>query len=502
MKQHKGLLLGIDIGTTGTKCTFYYTDGTVAAHAYQEYPMICPEPGWAEQNPEVWWQAVCSSLKTCFAKQHVEAGQVLSIGLSCTNAVVLVDFNGKPVYNAIGLRDNRAGEQVEWLKEQVGDSYVREITANHIAGGSFTLPTLRWMIDHRPHLVERAYKFLMPDGYIIQRLTGQFTINRPRMSFTLLSDIKTGEWSDKLIERSQFPRRLLPEPFNPADIVGTVTKEAAAATGLAAGTKVTAGCLDTAAASCGSGAVSPGDFAITMGSSGRICYISEQPIYDSRFLNCPTALGGLYAVIQSTDNCGVSLRWFRDLFGKAVQDEAHEAGLSVYDYFNRLAEQSKAGAGGLLYLPYLSGEKSPIWNPDAKGVFFGLSIKSSYGDCVRAIMEGVAYSIRDCMNTVIHNSPPPELIPLGGGIGKSTIWCQIMADVLGCKILKLENSETETLGDMIVAAQSINLQEIPCDFGKKHASGTILIPDGSCRQIYEEGFRKYKSLYESLKPLF
>lgn len=497
------LILGIDIGTTGTKCTIYAFDGSIAATAYQEYPMIHPNPGWAEQDPERWWQAVKDNLQACFKGKEIDNNRIAVIGISCTNAVVIVDEKGNPLYNAIGLHDQRATEQVEWLEEHVGSERIGKSSANRLAKGSFALPTLRWLIDNRPELIAKCRNFLLPSGYIIQKLTGVFSINRPRMDLTLLSDIYHGEWDMEIVELAQIPKRILPKSYSSTQIVGEVTEMAAKLTGLRKGIPITAGSIDTVAATIGAGAVNQGDFALTIGSSGRICYISDKPIDDRRLLNIHSAYEEQYVIVQSTDNAGISLRWYRDVFGKALIQQAEAKGKKIYEYIDEIAENAGVGAGGIIYLPYLSGEKSPIWNPYARGVFFNIGLNSDLGCLARAVLEGVAYSIKDCQNLVIKETNKQDYIPIGGGIANSRFWCQIFADVLGCPILQLKSNETETLGDMIIAAQAVNIKEIPYDFGKTMAkSGTMLYPNPANAAFYQEKFIKYKKIYNNLIDCF
>ncbi len=501
--REKDLILGIDVGTTGTKCTLYDFSGNKVATAYREYPMLHPQNNWTEQNPKQWWSAVCSNLQEIFKNQGIDSDRIAVIGPSSTNAIVLVDRQGNPVYNAIGLHDQRSGEQVKWLKEQIGEDRVRRSAGNRIANGSFSLPNIRWLVEKRPELVEKAHKLLVPCGFIVKKLTGEFSINRSRMSLTLMSNIHTGEWETEITEKVGLPLRLLPKPYDSTEIVGGITAEAAAVTGLTPGTPVTAGVIDTVAATIGAGAVEDGDFALTIGSSGRLCCISGQPFEDLRLLNIYGAFAKQYIIVQSTNNAGVSLRWFRDTFGKAVAEEAKLAGCDMYSYFNVMAEKASVGSGGLIWLPYLTGEQSPIWNPDARGMFFGIGLESDYSAFVRAVMEGVAFSQKDCMDVVLSESAKPELIPLGGGAANSPVWCQIFADVLNVPVSSLVSNETETLGDMIIAAQAAGIKEIPVDFGKTMAkSGRIFYPKPENVAIYSCQFEKYKRLYQTVKPLF
>lgn len=501
--RDRDLLLGIDIGTTGTKCSVYDFRGNKIAHSYQEYPMVHPKDNWTEQDPEQWWRAVQNNLLSIFRNQNINNERIAAVGISSTNAVVLVDEKGIPLYNAICLHDQRSVSQVRWLKENIGEQRIRRSAGNRIANGSFSLPNIRWLIENKRELVGKAHKLLVPCGYIIHKLTGEFSINRSRMSLTLMSNIYTGDWEQEVVEKVELPRTLLPKPYGSTEIVGTVTSGAAGLTGLAPGTPVTAGAIDTVAAAIGSGAVEEGDFSLTVGSSGRLCSIAAAPLKDRRLLNIYGALENQYVIVQSTNNACVSLRWFRDVFGKVVEGEAKAAGIKLYAYMNLEAAKAPPGAGGLIWLPYLAGEQSPIWDSDARGVFFNIGLNSGYSAFVRAVLEGVAFSQRDCMDIVLSHTKKPESIPLGGGAANSPLWCQIFADVLNLPVSRLEVNETETLGSIIIAAQAVGIKEIPMDFGKRMArSGQVFYPDPSRIQLYNEQFEKYKELYRALKPVF
>lgn len=499
----KDLLLGIDIGTSGTKCSLYRLDGSMEASAYQEYPMLHPQPGWAEQEPERWWKAVCENLQDCFVRQGVDSGRIAAVGVSGTNAVVLVDAEGRALGHALGLHDQRSSAQLRALQESIGAELVLEHAGNRLAKGSFALPRLKWLQDNCPELIARSRCFLTPCGYITRQLTGEFVISHSRANLTLLANIHTGDWDERLVEGSGFPAELLPRSIPGCSVAGTVTGEAARATGLKEGTPVAAGAVDTVQATLAAGAVEPGDIAITIGSSGRVCTISRGPILDSRLLNCESPVPGVYTIIQTTDNAGVSLRWFRDVFGGAVRDEAQSRGLSTYALLDEKAAAAPPGAGGMLYLPYLSGEQSPIWDSAARGVFFRMSQESSYGCFVRAVLEGVAFSIRDCLELVLQDGERPDCIPIGGGVANSEVWCQIFADVLGVPVTKLVQPETETLGDAITAAISIGLPQPDLYLGRRMiAKSRIFHPRDELRGLYDESFRQYKSLYQHLKCEF
>lgn len=501
--RDKDLLLGIDIGTTGTKCSVYDLNGKRVASAYREYSMIHPRPGWTEQDPSRWWDAVCRNLQSIFTGQGIDKNRIAAVGTSSTNAVVLVDRQGQHVSNAISLHDQRSGAQVEWLKENIGEERIRSLAANRIANGSFCFPALRWLAENRTELTREAYKLMVPCGYVIHKLTGEFTMNRSRMSLTLMADIRTGRWDTDIAEQIGLRAELLPRPCSSTEIAGTVTEWAASVTGLAAGTPVTGGTIDTVAATIGAGAVEAGDFALTIGSSGRLCSIGAQPLKDQRLLNIYGAYDGQYVIVQSTNNACVSLRWFRDTFGKEAAREALAAGCGIYTYLDRLAAAAPAGAGGLIWLPYLAGEQSPIWDTRARGVFYGAGLESDYQAFVRAVLEGVAFSQRHCMEVVLDQADGPDIIPLGGGAANSPLWCQIFADVLGIPVARLRSNETETLGDIIIAAQAAGIPEIPPDFGKVLAAdGEVFWPDAVRASVYDGQYQIYRELYQALKPVF
>lgn len=274
-------------------------------------------------------------------------------------------------------------------------------------------------------------------------------------------------------------------------------------TGLAAGTPVTGGTIDTVAATIGAGAVAEGDFSLTIGSSGRLCSIGARPMEDPRLLNICGAYDGQYIIVQSTNNACVSLRWFRDTFGRETARQAQAAGCGIYPYLDRLADTAPAGAGGLIWLPYLAGEQSPVWDTRARGVFYGAGLETDYPSFIRAVLEGVAFSQRHCLEVVLDRAARPDIIPLGGGAANSPLWCRIFADVLGIPVARLRSNETETLGDIIIAAQAMGIHEIAPDFGKVLAAeGEVFWPDDVRASVYDRQYRVYRELYQALKPVF
>lgn len=494
-KNQEPLLLGIDIGTTDTKCTFYTLDGQPLTGCFQEYPMKHPAPGLAEEDPKEWWNAVIGNIRRCLQEHPFDTGRVVGIGVSCTNTFFPVDREGDALHPAILQVDQRTGEETRWIREHIGEERIYQVTGNRIAPGTFSLPTLRWFITHRPDLVEKAHKFLVPSGYIIRKLTGEFTINESRLCFTLLGNIRTGQWDESIARDVGLPVSKLPRICKATEIAGTVTKEAAILTGLKEGTPVVGGAMDTVAAAVGAGAISNHDIFLAMGTCGRLCYTGNKPFFDNRLMNCRNAFDGQWLSIEATNAAGASLRWFRDLFGRAVPELSLPEKCSIYDQFNILAEASVPGANGLIYLPYLSGERCPIWNPYARGVFFGASFSTKYGDFVRSVMEGVAFSMRQGLEILLAEKEPPDFITLGGGIANSRIWCQIFADVFEIPVKKLTVSETETLGDAILAGIGVGAIQNPGSItGPLIEHSETIEPIPGNVSLYKDYFTFYQQL--------
>ena len=500
MAEKRNLLLGIDIGTTDTKCSVYTPTGEVVASHFSEYGMIHPRSGWVEENPEDWWKAICENLRMC-REEGLDLHEVRGVCVSCTNAFIPVTRDVKPLHNAIMQIDQRAAQEVGWIEEHIGSERIFEITGNRVARGTFFMPTVLWYLHNCPEIVREAYKFLTPSGYAVAKLTDEFTINESRMGFSLMSEIRTGQWSRELVEAMGMDMEKLPRPCRADEIVGHVTARAAAETGLKEGTPVAGGAMDTVSAAVGAGAVTEGDVFMALGTCGRICHSSASEHFDRRIMNCRNAGTGQYLNVDATNNCGVALRWFRDRFGAAANAIPEVSGMNIYAAMDLLAERAAPGAGGVIFLPYFSGERCPIWDPDAKGAFIGMQLGTGFGDMVRAVLEGVAFSLRQGLELM--NITEGQPIALGGGIANSRIWCEIIANVLKHPIIRTDVNETETLGCAILVGHAIGLIDDMGEIGKRLiAEGETIFPEKEQTAIYDERYALYLELYERLKPVF
>ncbi len=497
------LLLGIDIGTTGCKCTVYDLTGIPVVSGYEEYTMHSPQPGWCEENPNDWWNATINNCNRIFNDSRISAERIKAIGVSCTNSIIPVDKECRPIYNAIMQLDQRGMQEVSWIRETIGEENLFAITGNRVAPGTFALPTIRWFMSHRPDIFENTYRFLVPSGFIIGKLTGEFTINTSRMATTALADIRSRDWAYGLMEKIGFPVEKLPRRYEAWEIVGAVTTAAAMATGLKAGTPVVAGAMDTVAAAVGAGGIHPEDSLLAIGTCARLCLTTDKPYFDNRFMNCPSALPERWLSIAAINGAGVSLRWFRDTLGGAAVEKARENGKSGYAILDQAAEQSQVGAKGLTYLPYLAGERSPIWNPNARGVFFGINLGTTHGDFVRSMLEGIAFAIKQNLNIWLGLGKKVENLSLGGGAANSRIWTQILADIVERPIIRLKINETETLGDAILAGIGIGIIKNPVEVARGVIDySSIVEPNSKHYEQYREQFRLYEKLYLDLKDNF
>jgi len=496
-------LLGIDVGTSGCKTELFNVNGYSLAKAYRGYPIIHPKPGWSEEDPEEWWRAVVDTTRKVLEASKVDPSQVRGVSVSCTNACVPVNEDGKALRNAIMQIDRRTIPQAERIKEALGEERVFEVTGNPVAPGSFTAPIILWLKENEAKIFEKTYKFMVPTGYIVQRLTGEFTIDWSRAATTLLFDIKDKKWREEFCEELGIPLEKLPELHPSWEVVGSVTEKAASLTGLREGTPVVAGCMDTVAAAVGSGAIKGGDLFCVMGSVARVCAVLGSPSFDKRFLNTCHATPNEWVAIGCVNGAGLSLKWFIDAIGRQEKTLSEKLNLSPYQLLDLEAEKATPGSGGLVYLPYIAGERSPIWDPEARGVLFGLNLQSERINIVRSFYEGVAYAIRhnvEILRAILKGEG--GYIKLSGGGARSKVWRQIIADVCGERVVTTIPLDTEPIGDTLIAGIGVGVYRNVEEAVKVLRLGEEEKPRREYYEVYSNLFALYKRLYEHLKEDF
>lgn len=500
-----GYLLGIDIGTSGTRAVVVHPEGQVLGAATAEYPMATPYPLWAEQDPEDWWRATQTAVRGAIARAGVDPAQIVGIGLSGQmHGVVLLDADHRVLRPAILWCDQRTQAQCDWITERVGQRRLIDLTCNPALTG-FSAPKLLWIRQHEPEIYRRARTFLLPKDYIRFRLSGTFATEVSDASGTLLFDVAHRCWSAEMLRLLDIDPDLLPPVFESPEVTAHVSAAGAEATGLAPGTPIVGGAGDQAAGGVGNGIVRPGLVSSTIGSSGVVFAYAERVTLDplGRVHTFCHAVPGAWHVMGVTQGAGLSLRWFRDNFGDQETALARWLGLDPYELLTREAEQSPPGAEGLFWLPYLMGERTPHLDATARAVLFGLTARHRRSDVLRAILEGVAYSLRDSLEILREMGVPVEEIRASGGGGRSALWRQIQADVFGYPLTTINAQEGPAFGVALLAGVGVGLYpDVPsaCAATIRVTSTTHPIPENVA--VYARGYQVYRALYPALKAQF
>ncbi|MCX6047979.1 MAG: FGGY-family carbohydrate kinase [Chloroflexi bacterium] len=499
----KHLLIGIDIGTTSTKAVVFDRQGNILTQASQEYPTSYPQPNWAEQDPDDWWRATCFVLQRIFAENVLNAHDVAGIGISCqAPSMVAVDQQGRPLHPALIWMDRRSEAQCHWLHEQVGEANISRINGGRI-DPFYLAPKLLWYKANAPELYRQTHQILQANGYVVHRLCDQFSMDLSHPPLTLFFDSVHGAWSAPLIERMRLDVAKLPPLFPCASVVGEVTAVAAAATGLAVGTPVVAGLVDGAAAGLEAGLVEIGDAAEMTGQSTVLMICSDQPYLGKALIPLGHAIPGRHLVIGALVASGGALRWFRDQLGEPERLEAARLGLNAFDLLGQIAAQSPPGANRLIFLPYMYGERSPIWDSDARGVFFGLSLATQKADLVRAIMEGAAFGLRHNIDVASEAGFVAASLACVGGGARSAVWNQIKADILNRPLHLPQAATGAPLGDAMVAAVGAGLYgSVAAAVAGMTQKGVMYEPRAEFVARYAALYQVYVNLYPALKDQF
>ncbi|MCL2587814.1 MAG: xylulokinase [Oscillospiraceae bacterium] len=498
-------IIGIDIGTSGTKTVLFNEAGVPQASATVEYPMYQPQNGWAEQDPAHWWDATVSSLRTVIREANIPAHEIAGIGLSGQmHGLVMLDKDGEVLRNSIIWCDGRTTKQCDEITARVGAKRLMELTANPALPG-FTASKILWVREHEPEVYAKCCHILLPKDYIRYKLTGVCATEVSDASGMNLMDVPGRCWSDEILSVLDIDRALLADMYESYQVTGKVTDHVAALTGLTAGTPVVGGAGDNAAASVGTGVVETGRAFTTIGTSGVIFAHTDRASIDpqGRVHTFCAAVPDAWTVMSCTLSAGGSLQWFRNNFAGAEMATAKEMGIDPYELMTKQAEQVPIGANRLLFLPYLMGERSPLLNADARGVFFGLSGMHTRRDMLRAVMEGVVYSQRDCLDVLRGMGVTfTEMLATGGG-GKSPLWRQMLADNYNCPVVTEQVGEGPALGVAILAGVGTGLYEsVPAACKKLLRFNEAQQPIAENTAAYTPYYALYKEVYLALKSQF
>lgn len=485
------LLLGIDVGTTNVKALLATPTGEVIAQASESYPLLTPRPGWVEQDPEDWWRATAQVASRAVHQAAVEPAQVTAIGISGQGcAATLIDRQGRPIRPGIIWMDARSEAQCELMRQRAAER-ILAINGKQPAPYNFD-PKLIWLQEHEPDNMRRAWRSLTTTGYINFRLTGEPVMNVSDASIPFAFDQERCDWSEELIEAFGIPRQLYPRVAPCQAVIGQLTFEAANAMSLKSGIPVIAGGEDTSSAGLSVGVTKPGQAMLSLGTGGSIYIAQDKPLAHPQLLTFAHVLERQWFVGGTIVAFGASLAWCRDLLGQAD-----------YDRMTQRAAESEPGANGLLFLPYLSGELQPINDGHARGVFFGLSLNTGQPQLIRAVMEGVAFSMAHNIQVAQEVGAQINELRGVGGPTRSPLWCQIIADITNQPLTVLKDNPGAPLGDIFLAAAAVGLISDAGDAATQAAQiERVYTPNSVNRERYDKLFGIYRQLYPSLKPQF
>jgi xylulokinase len=444
------LLMGVDIGTQSTRAALLDRDGRVIASASTSQDMQAPRPGWAEQDPQVWWDSTVANIRQVLVQAGVEPHEILGIGVSGQmHGSVPIDAKGELLSHGVQLWcDKRSAELVDEFKSRPDASRAYRIAGSPPVPNWFGFK-IKWVKVHQPEIYRRAWKFILPKDFINFKLTSAIATDYSEASGSFLMDATTRNWSDELAEQVGIDRGKLPELHAAFEVIGHVTPDAAGLTGLAEGTPVVAGGGDMLCMLLAAGITRPGRASDVTGTASIMSVFTEAPVFDERLMNLHHVMPG-WIPFGIIDSGGGSLKWFKDSFCQPEIAEAQKRGGEVYDVLNALAAQVEPGAEGLIYFPYLMGERT-LGTPYARGVFFGITPRTGKGAMVRAIMEGVTFELRRTLEIVEGAGHQVSTIYHSGGGAYSDLWSQIKADIYQKRVVTFETSEGGILGSAILA---------------------------------------------------
>jgi xylulokinase len=497
-------LLGIDVGTGGTRAVVIDETGNVVAAATAGHALFAsPQTGWAEQDPRDWWRAAAEAVRNVLSQPNVSTDQIACVGFSGQmHGAVLLDEDNEVLRPALIWCDQRTELQCRAITEIVGETRLIELTSNPALTG-FTLPKLLWVREHEPDVWSRLRTVLLPKDYIRLRLTGERATDVADASGTLLFDVVRRRWSDAMLDAMTIDRECLPRVFESPEITGQVSNEGAAVTGLRPGTPVVAGAGDQAAGAVGMGIVRPGAVSATIGTSGVVFAATDRPALDQRgrvHTFCH-AVPGCWHVMGVTQAAGLSLRWFRDRFG-VLTDAAGADNRDPYELLCEEAALAPAGSDGVLWTPYLMGERTPHLDPHARASLVGLTAVHTRAHVIRAILEGVAFSLRDTLTIFAEMNLPVETIRLGGGGARSSLWRQIQADVYARDVEVLAAEEGAAYGAALLAgvgAEVWSSVDEACEQSVRVAKRVE--PNSAAAALMNGRYAAYRALYPALQAI-
>lgn len=495
-------LLGIDIGTSACKIAVFSKDGKVMASGNGDYPVYYPHPGWAEQDPRQWWDAVCRTIPTVLQEGGIAPEEIKGIGIDGQSwSAIPVDRDGNVLANTPIWMDTRASDICDEWNEKIGADKIFALCGNSLQP-SYTTAKIIWYKRNMPEMYEKIYKILQSNSYIAFRLTGAMTQDLSQGYGLHCFDMRNGTWDEDMCRAFGFSPDLLPDIVPCHAVVGTVTEEAAAQSGLAVGTPVVAGGLDAACGTLGAGVIHSGETQEQGGQAGGMSICTDTYQADERLILGFHVVPGHWLLQGGTTGGGGVMRWLEREFGDFEREEGKRCGKSSLELFNEEAQAVAPGSDGMIFLPYMAGERTPIWDPDAKGVYYGLDFSKTKGHFIRAAMEGTAYALKHNLDVAEEAGAKVSVLRAMGGSANSLLWTQIKSDITGKPIVVPSSDTATTLGAAILAGVGVGMYQdfdeavrLTVEEKRSHE------PDKEKAEVYKRNYQTYIELYQQLKGI-
>ncbi len=497
-------LLGIDVGTSGSKVVLTGDEGAVKAVAMFEYPMYTPRPSWVEQHPEDWWRSTVKGIKKVVSETRINTERIAGIGLTGQmHGLVMMNGSGEVLRPCIMWNDQRSGRECREITEKVGERKALEYTGNPVLPG-FTAPKIMWVKKNEPEVFGKTSRVLLPKDYVRYRLTGEYLSDVSDASGTSLFDVSQRRWSNQMLDILNIPRQWMPDVTESSTVSAVTAKQAEVETGLRSGTPVVGGAGDQAAQAVGAGIVQEGTASATIGTSGVVFAASEEYRSDpqGRLHSFCHAVPGMWHLMGVMLAAGGSFQWLRNSLCESEKRMAEESKRSAYEIMTEKAAEVSAGSEGMIFLPYLSGERTPYANPDARGVFFGISLRHNKAHFIRSVMEGVAYGLKDSLELMNAAGLKVEGIRVTGGGAVSPLWRRIIADVFNTEIQVIKTPEGAAFGAAILAGVGVEVFENAVNACKNIIVTSDVQSPGPDSRIYADFYTEYRALYQNLIERF
>jgi len=495
------LLLGLDLGTTSIKALAINHNGEVQTSHTEEYPLKHPKQGWSEQSADEWWEATVKAIRKLLEEEVIKREQIRGLALSGQmHGSVFLDDKGRVIRNPILWNDMRTTDQCREIEDQIGEERLLELVGNPALEG-FTASKVIWLRENEPEHYEELDTLLLPKDYIVYRLTGRLATEKSDAAGTILYDVQNQKWSDDVTSELDIDKELLPKVLDSFDVVDELKPELAEDLGLPADLKVVAGGADNACSAVGNGITEEGLFLASIGSSGVVLAHSDhmEIDYGGRVHSFNHSVPGKWYLMGVMLNAGLSYRWFRDTFSKLEKQTGELTGKNPYELINSEAGNVPPGSEGLIYLPYLNGERTPHKNANARGIFFGFSGAHDKRHFARSVLEGVTFGLRDSLELIKNMGVEPEQIRVTGGGGKSELWRSIQADIFGQEVVTTAVDEGPAYGAALLAGTGSGIFESVEEAVDRCVETTsIQSPNSENERIYEDLYPVYRSLYTSL----